>query len=418
MPPVAQIVKCPNCSAPLEAPSSGGIVYCRYCNAQVSVTPQPRVPAPQPQYPVVPRRQPASAKARPTTWIIAALMGIGIVITAAYVMVAGPGTRGVARGFGPAATAAVEIAPSRLKEVTMCQTSAQLAVWAGVEKNSDQRLELRLEGSRFEALVFYWLAPHPRCITQVELHARAPIAEGDPEMKTAQVALGARFASDPDGGHTFESTGVRFAVNGRQVEIRVWPDKHPSGQHAMALLWQLAQALVLQEPVQIDAAARRDVLQTGYPLRDLAKVDPAVDVDQSESHLKGLFPGVGRRVDAAGLHYVLPLDNPWFGEAGLLWKNEKGSRLVDVRLDPPPFVQRFTNQTEIRDCLARRFGPAKDAEIDHLANVHSYQWQKYWPHASVYAGATYLWLELEDARRVFPVNLKAVILALADCTSQ
>jgi hypothetical protein len=88
---------------------------------------------------------------------------------------------------------------------------------------------------------------------------------------------------------------------------------------------------------------------------------------------------------------------------------------VNARLDPPPFAEHFANQIEISDCLARRFGAARDAEINHLANEHSYQFQKYWPHASVYVGSTYLWLELQDSSRVYPVNFKAVVEALAAC---
>jgi len=90
--------------------------------------------------------------------------------------------------------------------------------------------------------------------------------------------------------------------------------------------------------------------------------------------------------------------------------------MVSARLDPPPFQQRFPNQLEIRDCLARRFGPARDAEINHLANDHSYQWQKYWPHAAAYVGSTYLWMEFEDPRSVYPVSFKSIVEALADCT--
>jgi hypothetical protein len=351
-------------------------------------------------------------------WIVGPLVLIGVAIVAVSVFVVGSFTKPVPRSSSPTIAATVELLPSRLKEVKMSQTSAQLAAWAGVKASSEQRLELKLKGSRFDSLVFYWRAPNTQSITEVSLHARTPIAKGDFQPKTASAVFGARFASDPHGGTTYESNGVRFAINDRQVELRVWPEKNPNSQRQMAVLWQLALGLVLQEPVQIDPTTRRDVLGTGYPLRALTQVDPAVDVDQSESHIKALFPGVARRADASGLHYVVPLDNPWFREAGLIWKNEKGGTMVNARLDPPPFVERFANQLEIRDCLARRFGPAKDAEISHLANDHSYQWQKYWPRASVYAGSTYLWLEIENARRPLPVNLKAVVEALADCTAK
>lgn len=415
-PPVAQILKCPNCSAPLEAPLGGGIVHCGYCRLQVNVQPGNRSPAPQPQYPFLPQTRPSGAGGQAVAWIVGPLVLIGMAMVVVSVFAVGSFTKPTSNRSSPTIAAAAELLPSRLKEIKISQTSAQLAAWAGVKVSAEERLELRLKGSRFDSLVFYWRAPNAQSITEVSLHARAPIAKGDFEPKTASAVLGARFANDPHGGTTFESNGVRFAINDRQVELRVWPEKHPNWQRQMAVLWQLALALVLQEPVQIDPATRRDVLGTGYPLRSLSQVNQAIDVDQSESHVKALFPGVARHADASGLHYVVPLDNPWFREAGLIWKNEKGGTMVNARLDPPPFVERFTNQLEIRDCLARRFGAAKDAEINHLANDHSYQWQKYWPHASVYAGSTYLWLEIEDARRALPVNLKAVVEALADCT--
>jgi len=412
-PPFAQILKCPNCNAPLEAPASSGAVFCTYCGSQVIV--QQRTLAPAPPHPRAPQPLPAVGSAAQLRWIVSSLVGAGVIIAVTALFVVGSLRTAASSRLSAQNTGTVEIVPARLREVVMSQTLAQLASWAGVKANSEARLELSLKGSRFQSLVFYWPTPGAVDITQVMLSARMPIVKGDPVLTALSAVFGARFTGDTEGGTTFESNALRFSVRSREVEVRVWPEKHPNWQRKMAVLWQVARALVLQEPIEIDAVTRRDVLGTGYPLRMLGQVNPAIDVDQSQAHVTGLFPGVSRRTEASGLSYVLPLDHPWFKEAELLWKNEKGGKLVNVRLDPPPFATHFANQTEIRDCLARRFGAARDAEINHLANEHSYQFQKYWPHASVYVGSTYLWLELRDSSRVYPVNFKAVVEALAAC---
>ena len=340
---------------------------------------------------------------------------MGAVVAGAALFAVGLSAKSSPSHSSATAAAGTELIPSRLNTISLSQSLAQVAAWAGMNAGSDTRLDLRLKGTRFESVAFFWPEPGAVDITRVTLNAREPIAKGDPVLKTASAVFGARFVEHPQGGYIYESNGVEFSVKDRNVEIRVSPEENPNWRRQLVVLWQVARALVLQEPVAIDAATRRDLLGTGYLLGALAQIDPTVDIDQSRAHLTRLFPGVSGGVAASGLTYQLPLDHPWFKDAELIWKNEKGGKLANARFNPPPFVEQFANQIEIRDCLTRRFGPAKDAEIDHLANKHSYQFQKYWPHASVYVGSTYIWLEFEDASRAYPVNFKAVVEALTAC---
>ena len=270
-PPFAQILKCPNCNAPLEAPASSGAVFCTYCGSQVIV--QQRTLAPAPPHPRAPQPLPAVGSAAQLRWIVSSLVGAGVIIAVTALFVVGSLRTAASSRLSAQNTGTVEIVPARLREVVMSQTLAQLASWAGVKANSEARLELSLKGSRFQSLVFYWPTPGAVDITQVMLSARMPIVKGDPVLTALSAVFGARFTGDTEGGTTFESNALRFSVRSREVEVRVWPEKHPNWQRKMAVLWQVARALVLQEPIEIDAVTRRDVLGTGYPLRALGQVN-------------------------------------------------------------------------------------------------------------------------------------------------
>lgn len=149
-------------------------------------------------------------------------------------------------------------------------------------------------------------------------------------------------------------------------------------------------------------------------MRSLLAINPMVDIDSSRAHLLGLFPTV-KSVVRADLSYRVPLDHPWFDAVELTWKNEKGGKLASVAFRPPRGDERFKNQKEISDCLAKSLGKPLVREINHLAGELSYFWGAHFPKAwaNVYSG--YLWLAFLDPKGVAPVTLPQVVRSLATC---
>ena len=153
-----------------------------------------------------------------------------------------------------------------------------------------------------------------------------------------------------------------------------------------------------------------------YPMRSLLGVRTAVDIDGSSAHMLELFPTVRSKRRADELQYTVPLSHPWFDRAELGWKNERTGKLTSVSFKPPAGDDKFKNQKEIGDCLAKGLGKPEVREIDHLAGEQSYFWGKHFPKAwaNLYSG--YLWLTFQNPEGLAPVTLATVVRTLDACT--
>jgi hypothetical protein len=155
-----------------------------------------------------------------------------------------------------------------------------------------------------------------------------------------------------------------------------------------------------------------------YPMRSLLGVRTAVDIDGSSAHMLELFPTISSKRRADELQYSVPLSHPWFSRAELGWKNERAGKLTSVSFKPPAGDDKFKNQKEIGDCLAKGLGKPEVREIDHLAGEQSYFWGKHFPKAwaNLYSG--YLWLTFQSPEGIAPVTLTTVVRTLDGCTPQ
>lgn len=167
----------------------------------------------------------------------------------------------------------------------------------------------------------------------------------------------------------------------------------------------------LPEPPAPEAAAA-----ARYPLRSLLGVSTAVDIDGSKSHMLGLFPSIASKRHGDELRYVVPLDHPWFSEAELGWKNERAGKLTSVSFRPPDGVDKFENQPEIGDCLAKGLGKGEVRETDHLAGEKSYFWGRHFPKAWANLYSSYLWLTFQNPQGIAPITLGEVVRTLDGCT--
>ena len=158
--------------------------------------------------------------------------------------------------------------------------------------------------------------------------------------------------------------------------------------------------------------------EVGYPMRSLLGVGTAVDIDGSNAHMLGLFPTITSKRRADELNYTVPLSHPWFSAAELGWKNERAGKLTSVSFKPPAGDDKFKNQKEIGDCLAKGLGKPEVRVIDHVAGEQSYFWGRHFPKAwaNLYSG--YLWLTFKSPEGIAPVTLATVVRTLDGCTPQ
>lgn len=164
------------------------------------------------------------------------------------------------------------------------------------------------------------------------------------------------------------------------------------------------------------APAKEKSATLRYPLRSLLGVNTAVDIDGSRDHILGLFPAIESRRHGDELRYVVPLEHRWFREAELGWKNESAGKLTSVALNPPEGDDKFKNQKEIGDCLAKGLGKPEVRETDHLAGEQSYFWGKSFPKAWANLYSSYLWLTFQNPKGIAPVTFENVVRTLDGCT--
>jgi len=414
--PQANVLSCPGCGAPLGAPRGGGQVCCPNCGRTANV----RRPVPAPPRPAPVARDSAVPA---FVWIglaavfLVVLTALGVAVFAVYRMPARRSAPAPAPA-PPGAKPEPAISVAQLDQLAMNRTQPQVIAWAGraTDWHSDSRIQVKLEDSRFEWLALSWPDPNANHIEAVTFMARAPIPAGDPMLQAAGTVFGRRFGKEPSGsGYTYDSNRAHFSIRGRLLEIRASASDGCNWQRRIDALWQVARAIVIGRPVTLDADSRRDWLGTGYPIQTLASIDPRVDVDGSRAHMLKLFPGASWSARATELTFTVPLTHPWFDEAQVAWTNAKRGRLSSASLDPPSRQNTFSNQIEIRDCLAKRLGRPEDRETDHLAGEHSYFWGKHWPRACVHVHKTSVWLRLRDSSGVGSTSVAGVMGALAAC---
>jgi hypothetical protein len=177
----------------------------------------------------------------------------------------------------------------------------------------------------------------------------------------------------------------------------------------------VAPAEAAPRPSAAPASAPEKTLSARYAMRSLLGVDTAVDIDRSGAHVLGLFPGIESRRHGDELRYVVPLEHRWFSAAELGWKNERAGKLTSVAFQPPAGDDKFRNQQEIGDCLARRLGKPEVRVTDHLAGEQSYFWGRHFPKAWANLYSSYLWLTFQDPRGIAPVTFADVVRALDGC---
>jgi hypothetical protein len=158
--PQVNVLSCPGCGAPLDAPAITGQVRCQYCGRTVNVSRPAPGPVPSPRLPAPPAPVTRTGGGGRAT-LLAAVLVLALAVGGWAVVSLGVFAARIAsptlRSTPPAATTArseAAIPVARLDQLGMDRSLDLVATWAGDARFAVEpsRLQVRLSDSRFASL--------------------------------------------------------------------------------------------------------------------------------------------------------------------------------------------------------------------------------------------------------------------------
>jgi hypothetical protein len=407
-------IKCVSCGATLAGPQAPGLPFhCNYCGAP-QPTPAAASPgpygagpspygappspfgAPQNPYggpqnpyggapnpygqqppPVVQLQGPGAGG--PQMQIVVAVIGVMVALGVCGFVFALVGSR--AHGGGVTGlTGGGGMSTASLATLSLAQTPVALAKVTGVQPTaiggSDPNMMVTLSGGPYNRINFGWDKDDQSHVKMAYLYADTPPPNQAATHAKLATMLGPRF--DSKGSMNWQGLNfsydvdTAYAIGNPGVGIM----KNPHWKEQVDAGWDVLRSVVLGLPVTVTDAEKRDWLGHGYTLASLATIDTTVDVDHATAMMQAAYPGVASE-EMIGLRFTLAIDNPWFGEAELTWKNEKAGAFEEVLIRPPAdHSTAFTNQTDIEACVQSLVGGVgKRNESDHLKADHDTDWR-------------------------------------------
>ena len=382
--------KCTNCGALLTPPPGPDTVMtCHYCGAAQKLD-RPPPPAarvelgapvqgpivirrgPVPSFDVEPIPIPPPTGARIAALVIVAIVAVvGIGIAVAVSNVSASKQAAATRDALPVAS---------LKSLSLAQTPEAMAKVTGVKAETagygDVVMTVPLQGATWERMQVNWDPADPTHARAVAIYGSKPAPDDAAIRQRLETVFGRRL--DKNGDMHFQGASFAYTPDSARAagDPKDMGDKNLHWKEQADATWDALRFAVLGQDVPISAQESRDWLGRGYPLSALAVLDPTVDVDHSAAAMQAAFPAVRTR-ESIGLRHTLAIDHPWYGEAELMWPNEKGATLTEIALRPPPQTSsKFTSQADIDACVQAAFGaPTRRYEEDHLKGTYDTDWE-------------------------------------------
>ncbi|MBN1334901.1 MAG: hypothetical protein JXB39_02970 [Deltaproteobacteria bacterium] len=367
--PVA--LTCPVCGAPLpEAPSPDAPVRCPFCGTLVEHGQEaaPAAPPPPVRTPGVLPPTRARPPTRTGTWItLVALTGFIGGLTAAVAALIHRATT---------AESPQGVPLERLAGLaTLEGDPTALAASLGLDPPDGTNLYVKVADPSLEHATLSWDEPgHAKSFT-------LNLGEDDPAAPAVadrlQAVLGRRLVRLEDGRLSLRTGDTFFLVSSPPEYISSHTSEDdPLGRDRLDLLWRVAIASVAGRDVVLDGQVRRVLLREGWPLAEIASLDPSIRIDTALAEIPRRFPGsvVSK---AIGLTCSVAVDHPWFDDIEFRWPNQARAPLERVALGPAPQADRnrFADQAAVRACLEATLGPGVVKERDHLAGEWSASWR-------------------------------------------
>lgn len=384
------IVECAHCGAPLDVRDGQRYTRCRYCGktsqSRELRTLEPQTPPGWRPPPVW--RPPPHAPADSAVQLSYRQSSTAAVVVAASMMlvVMGIGVAVAGRASHPSGAAGTpaypggpkRLDPSALAKITMKESPEALAEITGVSVDAQHSMRVPLAHDKWEAVTFRWDPEHLDHVK--DLYFNGKTGKSDPGARKAiRAVVGRRLQKDSfqweGAGIYVANTNDHLGVNVSVVSPGANEVEYPFWKQQSEALWKLARsaAVGVGDPPKPDEV--RDYLGGGYPIRDLAKLDLAIDIDASDAAVHAVFPGAVRKL-LIDLEYKVALDHPWYGEAEVSWKNKKGAKLAEIMLRPPPGTNnKLVDQSAVDACVTATFGkPSRSFDGPHLGGSRDTIW--------------------------------------------
>lgn len=346
-----KILECARCGAPLEAKLLRKTIKCNYCGA-TNV---------EENLATLHREKPKSFE-QPETWRPRAgsglegrelryktdwkdflpLVYVGAILLAAIL----GGTTEVWRdpyyGIVPADIATLKIvdSPANVAKELQGADASESVVTARFRKGS---------AGPFDTLSLGWgKTTAPKSISVTSKNGPIP-----PEVAGR---LGKILHGGFDGKYwTFGPIVVTLRDDAKSVGIAIAPDKNPLFERQAVVALRVLDAAVFGAPLGVSDDEMRAVFGGGYPIADLARLDPKTLVADADARMTTLFPGASQKAHS----YEFGLDHPMLAFAKVQWDDadEHGGRMrkIDFKLA----VGAKGRRDAWVQCLAKSLGPAK-----------------------------------------------------------
>jgi DNA-directed RNA polymerase subunit RPC12/RpoP len=405
----ARVFACPNCGAKLHYRADVPVVECRYCHAHVVVETRRTTHLPAQ---VVSNRPPRNG-----LWVAVAL---GVVFTGAIGSYIASSQR-TTRPTTPAASPQDAASPPSPKErrSTMAELAAtplaatprEVAERHGVKPDKDS-VEIRLSDGPFDRAYLRWHAPGADHVTQIGLYGRDREDELAEVVARAHAQLGRRMRKAAAGGLQLSSQGWSLHISAAFVQAAV---KHedPRWRARFEAVWTLVKGAALGRGDRIDDHARRDLLNLGYALPELAGIDLEAVVDDAGREVQRIAAGA----EDHGDRHEIGLAHPWFEGASLRWQNKPGGKLTSMLLHAVEDVDLTSHADALAACLRPVIGEPRRQVTDHLARKFTLRFEPPGLRPALHVGPTAigLWIDLGRGRRATPAAVHAVFEALGAC---
>ncbi len=139
----------------------------------------------------------------------------------------------------------------------------------------------------------------------------------------------------------------------------------------MTVLWSVLLHAAFETPITLDERTRRDVLDLGYPLATIAKIEFDSDVTEAEEAVHAVAPNA----KSDGASHRLMIAHPFFESAQLSWENTEAGQWRSVSLHFPVEISLPQIADSLMACLQPVVGDATKNISDHLAGTFTLQYK-------------------------------------------
>jgi len=182
-----------------------------------------------------------------------------------------------------------------------------------------------------------------------------------------QGIFGPRLAVRPGGGRELAlgGTSVRLSADGKTFEAYVLPATDAEWRARFVALWAMARAAALGERPTLTPQTS-ELIFKGYGVRDMIAFELSTFASGALDS-KARPPGM---VKLDGQRFLVPLDNPWFKDAQLLYERKDG-RLSRVEVKAWASVFPADVVAKQMACLNAAFGVP---QVDVDKGLSRYRW--------------------------------------------